>query len=377
MKRNKPHYGLIWFFSTAGLFFLAVIVVFVLDYGFNGLLREWLTGFLASQWGGVDWQRVYVTGMALVFLVCLLLTTVGVVCARTASRRQKERQILAVADYARELAETRDGELPRLNADYAALEAPLTAMKLEAERARRLAEAEMRRKSDLVTYLAHDLKTPLASVIAYLSLLDETPDLTAEQRARYTGVALEKAYRLEQLIGELFEIVRFDMQEIVLNKKRIRLRLMLEQLADEFYPLLLRQGKRICVTCDDALTLTGDPYKLARVFNNILKNAAAYSYENTQIDVCARAEDSAVALTFANQGDPIPEREREAIFEKFYRLDAARSTRSGGAGLGLAIAREIVEAHGGTVGVQSGVEGTVFTVRLPQEQSAFLPGGAS
>ena len=367
MKRNKTHYGLIWFLSTIGLFFLAVVVAFVLDYGFNGLLREWLSGFLSSQWGGVDWRRVYAAGMVLVFFVCLLLTTVGVLSARSAARRQKERQINALADYTRKLAVAAgDDDLPRLSAEYAALEAPLTAMKLEAERARRLAEAEMRRKSDLVTYLAHDLKTPLASVIAYLSLLSEAPDLPAEQRARYTGVALDKAYRLEQLIGELFEIVRFDMQEIVVNKKRIHLRLMLEQLADEFYPLLLPQGKRISVSCEDALTLYGDPDKLARVFNNILKNAAAYSYENTQIDISVRAEEGAVTLNFANQGDPIPEKEREAIFEKFYRLDAARSTRSGGAGLGLAIAREIVEAHGGTIGVRSGAEGTVFTVRLPQ-----------
>ena len=81
MKRNKTHYGLIWFFSTIGLFFLAVVVAFVLDYGFNGLLCEWLSSFLTSQWGGVYWRRVYAAGMVLVFFVCLLLTTVGVLSA--------------------------------------------------------------------------------------------------------------------------------------------------------------------------------------------------------------------------------------------------------------------------------------------------------
>lgn len=105
-----------------------------------------------------------------------------------------------------------------------------------------------------------------------------------------------------------------------------------------FIPFCFRRASCTSVSCEDALTLYGDPDKLARVFNNILKNAAAYSYENTQIDISVRAEEGAVTLNFANQGDPIPEKEREAIFEKFYRLDAARSTRSGGAGLGLAIA---------------------------------------
>jgi two-component system sensor histidine kinase VanS len=228
-------------------------------------------------------------------------------------------------------------------------------------------EAEQR-KNDLVVYLAHDIKTPLTSVIGYLSLLDEAPDMPPEQKAKYVGITLVKAYRLEQLIDEFFEITRFNLQTIVLNKEKINLQFMLQQMADEFYPMLTPQGKQVSVNVPDGLTLWGDADKLARVFNNILKNALAYSYENSVIDISAQQQDKNIVITFTNQGNPIPREKLETIFEKFFRLDTSRSANTGGAGLGLAIAKQIVNAHGGNIFVQSNTEKTVFTVVLPQKQ---------
>ncbi len=248
---------------------------------------------------------------------------------------------------------------------YMAQHALYLEAKAEAERAKALAETEMQRKSDLITYLAHDLKTPLASVIAYLNLLDESPELAPDQRLKYVGIALDKAYRLEQLIEELFEIIRFNLQKITLSEERINLKFMLEQLADEFYPILLPQGKSIFISCDEGLVLRGDSDKLARVFNNILKNAAAYSYENSQITVSARQNQAGTEIQFENHGDPIPKQKQEVIFEKFYRLDASRAAKTGGAGLGLAIAKEIVKAHGGTISVKSDATATIFVVIIP------------
>lgn len=224
------------------------------------------------------------------------------------------------------------------------------------------------RKNDLVVYLAHDIKTPLTSVIGYLSLLDEAADMPPEQKDKYVDVTLEKAYRLEQLIDEFFEITRFNLQTIVLNKENINLLFMLQQLVDEFYPMLTPQGKQVSINVPDGLTLWGDADKLARVFNNILKNAIAYSYENCVIDISAGQQDINTILTFTNQGNPIPPAKLETIFEKFFRLDTSRSTYTGGSGLGLAIAKEIVNAHGGEIFAQSDSEKTVFTVTLPQKQ---------
>lgn len=225
-------------------------------------------------------------------------------------------------------------------------------------------EAEQR-KNDLVVYLAHDIKTPLTSVIGYLSLLEEAQDMPLEQKAKYIGITLEKAYRLEQLINEFFEITRFNLQTIVLNKEKINLNFMLQQIADEFYPIASPQGKKVVVETKDELTLWGDADKLARVFNNILKNAIVYSSENSIIKITALQFEKEIIIHFTNQGNPIPSHQLDSIFEKFYRLDTSRSTHTGGAGLGLAIAKEIVTAHGGTISANSNTDQTVFEVSIP------------
>lgn len=245
------------------------------------------------------------------------------------------------------------------------MENKLNQIKNNLEKQKKAALDAEQRKNDLVVYLAHDIKTPLTSVIGYLSLLDEAPDMPPEQKSKYVGTTLEKAYRLEELINEFFEITRFNLQTIVLNKEKINLLFMLQQMADEFYPMLAPQGKQISVNVPDGLTLWGDANKLARVFNNILKNGIAYSDENSVIDISAWQQDENIVITFMNQGNPIPQTKIDTIFEKFYRLDSARSTNTGGAGLGLAIAQEIVTAHDGTISVESNSENTIFTVKLP------------
>ena len=227
------------------------------------------------------------------------------------------------------------------------------------------AHAAEQRKNDLVVYLAHDIKTPLTSVIAYLNLLQEAPDLPTEQRTRYIGITLEKAYRLEQLIDEFFEITRFNLQSIVLYREPLHLCYMLRQMADEFYPILSATRNTVEVEAPPELTVQADPDKLARVFNNILKNAAAYSAPGTPIRIVAKQQEDEVFISFYNQGKIIPQDQLDSIFEKFYRLDSARGTKNGGAGLGLAIAKEIVTAHGGNIHAASSAQGTCFTVMLP------------
>jgi two-component system sensor histidine kinase VanS len=263
-----------------------------------------------------------------------------------------------------QLAEESGAEIA-LSPELDFMENKLNQIKHNLEKQKKAALEAEQRKNDLVVYLAHDVKTPLTSVIGYLNLLDEAPDMPAEQQAKYVGITLEKAYRLEQLMDEFFEITRFNLQTIVLNKERINLLFMLQQVADEFYPMLAPQAKQVTVHVPAGLTLLGDADKLARVFNNILKNASAYSYPNTVINIAAQQQGQNVVITFTNQGDPIPPARLETIFEKFYRLDSARSTHTGGAGLGLAISQEIITAHAGAIVAYSNREQTTFTVTLP------------
>lgn len=339
--------------------------VWLVDEVFNGAFKEWFysrfltDGVFLSNWGGLKQFFVY--------LFLLLMTLLVVACAITAivaSKRRNARQITLISDYISAMTEE-PSLLPSLPSEYAEIEAKLTRLNTDSLRSRQLMEAEMQRKNDLITYLAHDLKTPLASVIGYLNLLDEAPDLPAEQRAKYIGITLEKANRLEQLINEFFEIVRFNLHSIVLNYEKVDLSLLLRQLADEFYPMLAPGQRTAQLQVPEKLIIRGDSDKLARVFNNILKNAIAYSYEGTAILIQAEEDGGLVTVTFTDRGDPIPEHKLGSIFEKFYRLDSARSSQTGGAGLGLAIAQEIVTAHRGEITAESDAERTVFTVHLP------------
>lgn len=246
------------------------------------------------------------------------------------------------------------------------MEKKLNMVKNALEKRTKAAQEAEQRKNDLVVYLAHDIKTPLTSVIGYLSLLEEAPDMPMEQRAKYTKITLEKAYRLEQLINEFFEITRFNLQTIVLEKEEINLTYMLMQMADEFYPMLVPDNKQTVVDGEENLTVYGDTDKLARVFNNIFKNAIAYSFDDSTIEISAKRQNNNIVITFINQGKAIPQQKLDSIFEKFYRLDSSRSSNTGGAGLGLAIAKEIVTAHGGTITAESSNSHTMFTVTLPE-----------
>ncbi len=224
-----------------------------------------------------------------------------------------------------------------------------------------------KKKNDLVLFLAHDLKTPLTSIVAYLSMLDSHTRMPEEDRMKYTHIALEKSIRLGELIHEFFDITRYNLQDIELEAVEINLSLMLEQLADELYGVLQEKRLSCEVHVEENLVVYGDPDKLARVFDNILRNAIAYCYEDTKIEIDARMKKRDVEIVFVNQGDKIPGAMLQTIFEKFYRVDGSRSSGTGGAGLGLAIAKEIVELHGGRIRAKSDDLRTQFIVELPSK----------
>jgi two-component system sensor histidine kinase VanS len=352
---------------------LSLSIIWMVDRGFHGAIKEWFTSIFYLNPGYQEQGRIGVIfksweEIKLFFIYAFIIFIITIVFFMYVSylyaRRINKKEIAYIAEVMNSFTAANTDDLT-LSKEYSEIETQLIKIKSVAQEHQHLMQMEMQRKSDLITYLAHDLKTPLASVIGYLSLLNEVTDMPPEQKSKYTGIALDKAYRLEELISEFFEITRFNLQSIVLNKNKIKLAFMLQQLADEFYPMLMPPGKQVAVDAPDGLILVGDADKLARVFNNILKNAVSYSYENSIISIKAAQQSDDVIITFTNQGDPIPSHKLETIFEKFYRLDSARSTDTGGAGLGLAIAQEIVTAHGGTILVESSLENTTFTVKLP------------
>ena len=374
---------LISFSVVAGENFPAFLIVVVVGYM---LIDRFITARRAVTLGGLAWFLVLFLGrlftmgagrlfidLDYLFMFCgflLALAVCGVFFAGRAMYYMGYDRGQALADRAiaahlvDRLIEHPEN-VANLDGTFLEVEGAINRVR---NRERQVADAlrdEARRKDDLVTYLAHDLKTPLASVVGYLSLLEEAPDLPVEQRARFTGIALDKAHRLDALIEEFFDITRFDFHDIVLTRGYVDLALLLAQVADEFYPILTEQGKSVEVEATASLIVLIDGDKMARVFNNVMKNAIAYSYEGSTIRIFVEQTPDSVVVRFENQGDPIPAPKLGMIFEKFYRLDAARATNRGGAGLGLAIAKEIVGAHGGSISCESTPEHTVFTIVLP------------
>ena len=225
-----------------------------------------------------------------------------------------------------------------------------------------------KKKNDLIVFLAHDLKTPLTSIVAYLTMLGSYQDMPEEERQRYTHIALEQSIRLGELISEFFEITKFNLQDIVLEPVELNLSMMLEQLADELYGVLREKNLTCEVEAAEDMVVYGDADKLARVFDNILRNAVSYCYPNTKIRIQAEMTEEGNRIVFSNRGKQIPKEQLGTIFEKFYRLDEARHSTTGGAGLGLAIAKEIVELHGGTIWAESDDKETRFIVTLPNKE---------
>lgn len=258
-----------------------------------------------------------------------------------------------------------DTEQICLSPEMLPFEHKLNAVKQTLERRKAETALAEQRKDDLVMYLAHDIRTPLTSVIGYLNLLEEAPDMPAAQRTENLHITLAKAYRLEKMINEFFEITRYNSQQIKLAKETIDLYFMLVQLSDELSPALAQNGNSIVLAVDENLTVYADADKLARVFSNILKNAAAYSYPQTEIIISAEKSADQIIINFQNKASGISKEKLSALFDKFYRLDAARISDTGGTGLGLAIAKEIIILHGGTIQATSQDDTITFSITLP------------
>ena len=362
-------------FITGGVCYL---IFFQVDYIMNGSFVDWFESQFtytqsaySDEFGGeyvqkvIDWYslKAFLMIFFTVFVFALVLAVTAILhfYGKRKTRKNVEDLNEKIHRYM-----TKDLDMDEVfPAPYTEVGAQMLQLKSGMIQKEETLKREAQRKNDLITYLAHDLNTPLTSVLGYLRLLDEAPDMPTAQKAKYTHIALEKAERLEDLIEEFFEITQYNFQNIYLEKENLDLSYMLMQMTEEFYPILSAHGNEIKLETEENLHIDADPDRMARVFNNILKNAVAYSYPDTPIKVQAFQKKERVLISFENQGKNIPKEKLDMIFEKFFRLDSSRRSNTGGAGLGLAIAKEIVELHGGSISAKSENERVIFTVELP------------
>ena len=234
-------------------------------------------------------------------------------------------------------------------------------------KSRQEADEAIQRKNDMIVYMAHDLKTPLTSVIGYITLVKDEDRLPSDIRKKYLGVAMKKAERLEDLINEFFEVVRYNFTQMVLEYSTVNLTVMVEQLLYEFKPVFDKKGLSYNADIEPDIMVMCDIEKIERVFDNLFRNVVNYSYENTVIKISLKnsGKDGAMFIV-ENCGKTIPEEKIAYIFDRFFRIDSSRSTETGGAGLGLAIVKEITSLHNWTVTCEN--EKIRFIINIEKEQ---------
>lgn len=302
-----------------------------------------------------NWYVAIIVVVALVVIVVLLIHGV----------KKNFDYLFELVQASEELYQDTD-EIITLSPELKEIEAQMNHVKLDVRRNRTAAREAEQRKNDLVVYLAHDLKTPLTSVIGYLTLLEEERQISPELQEKYLGIARDKAERLEDLINEFFEITRFNLTTLSLEKSKINLGRMIEQIVYEFAPMFREKEITCTQNVPTDLMCYMDAEKMERVFDNLLRNAVNYSYEGSTINLSVEDKEGSIYIVVQNEGNTIPEEKLSRIFEQFFRLDSSRASRNGGAGLGLAIAKEIVELHGGTIEAKSEDEKIWFMVELPK-----------
>lgn len=265
-----------------------------------------------------------------------------------------------------------DDELGSLAANINVLSKTLLAKEKESEKLKEKERAALdiernaeRQKNELITNVAHDLRTPLTTIVGYLELIKDDTALSKEDVHKYSGIAYEKSIRLQEMMDDLFEFTKLDNADIKLNKSMINLSGLIMQMTDEFYPSFKDCNITPIVDLpEENIYVQGDGQLLARVFDNLISNALKYGYHNTDLKIEVSGDKKYATVKVINHGDTIASEDIPLLFNKFYRTDSSRNSKTGGTGLGLAITKNIVDLHHGDISVTSDDQITTFIVKF-------------
>ncbi len=221
-------------------------------------------------------------------------------------------------------------------------------------------------RREFVANVSHELKTPLTSITGLVeTLLNGALDDSANNR-RFVGLIQEDTARLTRLIDDLLQLSQIESRTVPLKIQPTSLKALLESVTSWLQVEIARRRLAVDVQVAPGLSVRADPERLRQVFANLLDNAVKYNIDGGRISVKAEARHYDLIVTITDTGIGIPAEDAPRIFERFYRVDKARSRALGGTGLGLSIVKHLVEAHGGTVSVESQPgRGSTFTVQLP------------
>ena len=356
---------------------ICIILYTVFDYLSMGVFADWLDKLFTYEqsWVREDGTTVIVRNfnwisiksylLYVLIAVVLFGSWIFMLVSDFRKRRIQQKTAQQISEYMHRFISQNEPFPLELPHEYAEVFTEISEIRYEIQNKDQTLRTETERKNDLITYLAHDLKTPLTSVLGYLTLIRDEPDISDTLRSKYTQIAIKKAERLEELINELFEIARFNLSKTELQTESVDLSLMTEQIAYEFKPLLTEKNLSFSMEIEPDVKVNCDVAKMERIIDNLIRNAISYSYPDSEIKIQLAKHSENVLLAFTNKGITIPQEKLERIFEQFFRLDSSRNSSTGGSGLGLAIAKQLIEAHGGSIKADSRNETIRFLITLP------------
>ncbi len=219
-------------------------------------------------------------------------------------------------------------------------------------------------RNEFLASIAHELSTPLTYLIGY-SKVAMRPEINEQDREHYLSIIAEESDRMKELVKNLLDLAKMDENTFTVSKEYFKARPFLEDMCKLVGPSFNLKQLRLELICEEELAIYADPLRLEQILLNLLDNALKYSMEQSVVVIRAFKEGEKVAISVRDFGVGIPPEETEFIFEKLYRVEKSRSRISGGSGIGLAIVKELVEAHGGSIQVESGVgNGSTFTILI-------------
>ena len=349
--------------KLVGQVILRIIIYYIISILFYIVVLDGVLGnFLGNSLYRINYDLYYwcVTSKETIFIIYLIIVLIFALYRFFSLKVENREKLYSSLDNILDES-SQNIELPD---EMIKFSEKLNKIKYEYALSKKIAKEAEQKKNDLIMYMAHDLKTPLTSVIGYLTLLNEEKRISKDLQDKYMKIALDKSIRLEELTNQFFEITRYNLNDMPINKTQLNLSILFDQLIEEFYPMLEDRKLELKVNKPNTLIYNADGDKLARAFGNLLKNAISYSYENTVIEIEMIDNEDNIEVIFKNKGATIPEYKLERIFDKFYRADESRGTNSGGAGLGLEITKEIIELHNGTISANSENETIEFVINL-------------
>jgi two-component system phosphate regulon sensor histidine kinase PhoR len=227
-------------------------------------------------------------------------------------------------------------------------------------------------RKDFVANVSHELRTPLTSIKGYIeALLDGVKD-DPKQCLEFLQILQKHANRLNNLIADLLILSQIESGRYHWKQEQVKVADLVERAISILKPIAENKRQTISVLIPSNLELlVGDPEKLIQVLINVLDNAIKYTPENGKISLEVKQAGDTIEIAVSDSGIGIPKKDLSRIFERFYRVDQARSRELGGTGLGLSIVKHIIEAHGGKVSVESELrKGSRFVLTLPVRPSA-------